>query len=64
MESKTEATMCKSMKRWVKNRCQKWPCILLGGHLSRKQTVIYIFYAIKNQQDYTKCEEVSVTTEM
>ena len=28
MESKTEATMWKSLKSWVRNRCQKLPCIL------------------------------------
>ena len=30
MESKTEGTMWKSIKNCVRNRCQKWPCILFG----------------------------------
>ena len=28
MESQTEATMWKNMKRWVRDLCQKRPCIL------------------------------------
>ena len=30
MESKTEGTMWKSIKSWIRNRCQKWRCILFG----------------------------------
>ena len=32
MESKTEGTMWKSIKNCLKNRCQKWPCILFGAN--------------------------------
>ena len=28
MKSQTEATMWKNMKRWVRDMCQKRPCIL------------------------------------
>lgn len=38
MEGKTEATMWKSLKSWVRNRCQNWPCILCGvTHRENKQ---------------------------
>ena len=31
MEKKMLATMWKSIKSWVRNWCQKWPCILFGA---------------------------------
>ena len=31
MESKTEGTMWKSIKNYIRNWCQKWPCILFGA---------------------------------
>ena len=43
MESKTEGTMWKSIKNYIRNWCQKWPCILFGAiYRENKQWSSYL----------------------
>ena len=49
MESKTEATMWKSMKSWVRNRCRKWPCILFGVTFQENKQC-YLLVQLKSQK--------------
>ena len=43
------ATMWKSIKSWVRNCCQKWPCILFGAiYWKNKQCLGHEIFSIEN----------------
>ena len=46
MESKTEGTTWKSIKNYIRNWCQRWPCILFGAvYRENKQWHILKFFS-------------------
>ena len=48
MESKTEGTIWKSIKNCLRNRCQKWPCILFrANHRENKKWGVQHLMQIK-----------------
>ena len=49
MGNKTEATMWKSIKNWIRNRCHKWVSILFGvTYRKNKQCLIFCSYSKLN----------------
>ena len=58
MENKTEATMRKSIKNWIRNRCHKWVYILFGvTYRKNKQCIAWlsIFVLIVHLQSNFGC---------
>ena len=54
MENKTKATMWKSIKNWIRNRCHKWVYILFGSPVKKTNSDRFFFWTLGIQFDHPK----------
>ena len=63
MESKTEGTIWKNIRNCLRNRCQKWPCILFGANYQcvRKQIVCQVGAEVSGHRQGKPSQTFSVS---